>query len=415
MAENRTPRALKPGAVLNNRYIIKDMIGAGGFGITYLGLDQSLNQPCAIKEYFPIDWATRSDGTLAVIQGNQPRIKEAYEHGKAVFINEARILVGLQQENAVVNAFDYFEANNTAYIVMEYISGTNLSKLVRGQGVLSIQLANRMLQEMADALYRIHKKMLLHRDISPDNIIVREDGVFKLIDFGATRAYAINEPQTMSVMVKPGFAPIEQYMKSGAQGPWSDIYALAATYYFVLTRKKIPAAPDREMGVEVEPLKELVPDLPDKINAGIMRALSRSYKDRPQTMKEFVMDLGFTKRIAVEGGGTQVNLAKPRLRLKGGDGPNDLEWEIPARGIRIGRDQKRSDICFADQQISGLHVEIIYDRNKRIFMIQNQSKTNPVYIGQTELGPGKTARISSGEWFSLRVNDGSYDFRVEVR
>ncbi len=415
MAVNHTPRALRSEVVLNDRYIIQEMIGAGGFGITYRGFDKIENHECAIKEYFPIDWGTRKEGTLDIKTKDHPRVMEAYEHGKSVFINEARILVGLEHEAAVVNAFDYFEANNTAYIVMEYIKGTNLSKLVKEQGVLNTDAANLMLQEMADALYRIHKKMLLHRDISPDNIIVSDDGDFKLIDFGATRAYAINEPQTMSVMVKPGFAPIEQYMKAGMHGPWSDIYALAATYYYVLTRKKIPAAPDREMGAEVEQLKELVPDISDRINTGIMRALSRSYKDRPQTMKEFVRELGLNRRITTTSLGKQAFTAKPRLRLKGGDGPNDLEWQIPERGIRIGRDSKKSDICLADQQISGLHAEIVYDRNDNVFLIYNRSKTNPVYIGQVELGPLMCTKVASGESFSLRVNDGSYEFRVEVR
>ena len=415
MAGNLTPRALRTGVVLNNRYMIKDTIGAGGFGITYLGQDQKNSRLCAIKEYFPIDWAARTSGTTTVVQGEQQRVKEAYEHGKAVFINEAKILVGLQHEEAVVNASDYFETNNTAYIVMEYIEGTNLSKLVKTQGPMPIERANLMLQEMADALYRIHKKMLLHRDISPDNIIVRDDGVFKLIDFGATRAYANNEPQTMSVMVKPGYAPIEQYMKSGNQGPWSDIYALAATYYFVVSGKKIPAAPDREMGIQAEPLNTLVNDIPERINNAIMRALSRSYKDRPQTMKEFVMDLGLNKRSSSVSTAPGIAVSKPRLRLKGGDGPNDLEWEIPARGIRIGRDQKRSDICFADKQISGLHAEVEYISDERIFIIHNRSRTNPVFIGRQELGPEKSIKVGSGEWFSIRVDGSSYDFRVEVR
>ena len=222
-------RAMRAGVLLKNRYFLGRVLGIGGFGITYLAFDSRLRQRCAVKEYFPVEWAVRMAGTNQIEPNSQLK-DELYYHGKDVFVKEANILLEFQRESHIVNVRDFFEQNGTAYLVMEYVQGVTLSRYMREQNKpLSIALANQMVQEIGDSLHRVHKKNLLHRDISPDNIMYDNKGEMKLIDFGATREFALNSPQSISVMVKPGFAPIEQYSRSGRQGPHTDVYGLAAT------------------------------------------------------------------------------------------------------------------------------------------------------------------------------------------
>ena len=169
-------RAMRAGVLLKNRYFLGRVLGIGGFGITYLAFDSRLRQRCAVKEYFPVEWAVRMAGTNQIEPNSQLK-DELYYHGKDVFVKEANILLEFQRESHIVNVRDFFEQNGTAYLVMEYVQGVTLSRYMREQNKpLSIALANQMVQEIGDSLHRVHKKNLLHRDISPDNIMYDNKG-----------------------------------------------------------------------------------------------------------------------------------------------------------------------------------------------------------------------------------------------
>ncbi len=408
--EEKTPRdqrALPPGVLLQNRYFLGRVLGIGGFGITYLAFDSRLRQRCAVKEYFPAEWAMRSSGTNRIIPNSQIK-DDLYRHGKEVFVNEANILLEFQREPHIVNVRDFFEANGTAYLVMEYVQGVNLNRYMREKGsVLPLSLANQMVQEVGDSLHRVHKKNLLHRDISPDNIMYDRSGEMKLIDFGATREYAMNSPQSMSIMVKPGFAPIEQYSRSGKQGPHTDVYALAATYYHIVTGAKLPTAPDRESGVEVIPLKQIKPDIPDYVNAAIGHALEKKWQNRTANMKEFVREMHLSHRPSdshLPGTGCVCMRTADGIR----------EWPLWNDRIRIGRNRQSCQIFLNSPQISGEHCDIVFDRMGNQFQITNYSG-NRTYTQRGTLEKGQSVCLQAGEWFYMQTNEQQYVFYVEVK
>lgn len=228
-------KTLEEGTLLQNgRYQLGAVLGAGGFGITYAAWDLTLEQSVAIKEFFPEAICRRdvreSDEVLVSDEDYQ-----SYQIGLLRFNREARILVTLQNIKSVVAAYDWFEDNGTAYIVMEFVRGKNLDQYVRDENIDSTKLFELM-RDLVDSLVSIHEQGVLHRDISPSNILVQEDGTVKLIDFGAATIEERRlEGKDRTVMFNRQFAPIEQYDETGRQGPWTDVYALSATLYYVIT------------------------------------------------------------------------------------------------------------------------------------------------------------------------------------
>ena len=400
-------RAMRAGVLLKNRYFLGRVLGIGGFGITYLAFDSRLRQRCAVKEYFPVEWAVRMAGTNQIEPNSQLK-DELYYHGKDVFVKEANILLEFQRESHIVNVRDFFEQNGTAYLVMEYVQGVTLSLYMREQNKpLSIALANQMVQEIGDSLHRVHKKNLLHRDISPDNIMYDNKGEMKLIDFGATREFALNSPQSISVMVKPSFAPIEQYSRSGRQGPHTDVYGLAATYYYVVSGKKLPTAPDREAGVEIKPLKELLPHIPSHINAAINHALQKKWQTRTRNMKEFVHEMHLSHRIVSDG--RQKSLA---FIIWQGQGENQ-RIDLIHNQIKIGRNRAKCQYVITNPQISGEHCEVTYDTENNQFYVKNYSR-NYTYTKFGALLMGQSVTLKAGEWFYLQTQSQRYLFFLEV-
>ena len=223
--------------LLNSRYTIIRCLGQGGFGITYSAKDTRLEQDVVIKEYFPQQLVQERSGTR-IVTGSLPDETSLYSKGKEQFLNEARTLATLFEIPGIVKVLDYFEENNTAYIVMEYVKGVSLLEwLERRSEPCSFKEACQMLVPIMDALEKVHKKGLLHRDISPDNIMVLEDGSVKLLDFGAAREFFLenDREKTMTILVKSGYAPPEQYESKGKHGPWTDVYALSSVVYEMIT------------------------------------------------------------------------------------------------------------------------------------------------------------------------------------
>ena len=278
-------RCLKPGVILKERYKIEEVIGAGGFGITYRAWDPLLQSYVAIKEYYPSGIATRraDSSKVCVPVGQEQR---EYHRGRIRFLKEAQDVARFQSEPNIVSIYDYLEENDTAYMVMEYLHGCTLKQYIREHGGrLDTDHILHICLSVLDALAVVHKAGMIHRDISPENIFICEDLTVKLIDFGAAKQVYLDGEQTMSVVLKPGYAPPEQYAKKDKQGPWTDIYALGATLYFAATGEKPEESFGRVLEDTIKPVCEVNPEIPRAMSQVIMRAMSVKIEDRYQTVE----------------------------------------------------------------------------------------------------------------------------------
>lgn len=228
------PMVLPMGIKLADKIIIGRVMGKGGFGVTYLGYDTRMEKAIAVKEYYPNGMVYRSPGTADVFI-NDSRSAEAFEKGAEKFYTEAKMVAQFNGNPNIVSVYDYFKANNTVYLVMEYLKGITLKKYLKKHGKLSDGQALYIMDKIAAALSITHSAGVLHRDISPDNIMICKDGKVKLIDFGAARQIMAESSSNLTVVMKPGYTPIEQYTKKGKQGAWTDIYSLGVSVYYALT------------------------------------------------------------------------------------------------------------------------------------------------------------------------------------
>jgi serine/threonine protein kinase len=278
-----SPLQLKPGTILNGKYWIGRVLGHGGFGITYLACDLNLGLKLAVKEYFPQGMATRQphDATISVYSG---ATREQFEYGLEKFIDEARTLARFDAVPEIVTAKDFFRENGTAYLAMSYVDGITLKEYVNRQGGrLRLDGALTLLLPVLKALEQVHEAGILHRDISPDNIYVTRSYQVKLLDFGAARLAMGEHSKSLSVLLKPGYAPEEQYRSRGKQGPWTDVYAVGATMYRLLTGVNPPEALDRLQEDEMKRPSELGAELPAEVEAVLLKALSVRGSERYQS------------------------------------------------------------------------------------------------------------------------------------
>ncbi|MHB8065355.1 MAG: serine/threonine protein kinase, partial [Ruminiclostridium sp.] len=278
---------LPAGTILLGKFIIGKLLGKGGFGVTYLAYDLIRECKVAIKEYMPDTLSYRTPGNTLVSTYLGEK-EESFKLGAEKFYEEAKTVSKFNGHPNIINVSEFFYENNTAYFVMEYIDGMDLKTYVMQKGgKISEEESITLLSPIMDALIIVHSIGILHRDISPDNIYITKDGDVKLLDFGAARQVMGEKSKSLSVVLKPGFAPMEQYQSRGNQGPWTDVYALAATMYYSLVGQVPEAAMDRidndnlkspaELGVNVQPKMEKI----------LSKALSLRAADRYQSMGEF--------------------------------------------------------------------------------------------------------------------------------
>ena len=290
--EGKYPFALRAGSILNGRYIVGRVLGQGGFGITYLAQDYQTKGLVAIKEYLPTEFAGRTTGTYAVQVYSGDR-RENFEYGKEQFLAEAKTLAEFIGNDHIVRIYSYFEEYGTAYLAMEYIDGESLDKYMSHHGGrLSVEKANELLIPVMEALDWVHSKGIVHRDIAPDNIIVTKDGRAKLIDFGAARYSTGEKSKSLDVILKHGFAPKEQYVRRGRQGPFTDVYAMAATYYYAITGKVPPDSIERMDEDELIPPTTLGVKMSKKAEDALLKGLEVSASERYQRMGELAEGLG---------------------------------------------------------------------------------------------------------------------------
>ena len=278
--------ALPLGTILNGRYLVGKVLGIGGFGITYLGYDLTLEIKVAIKEYMPSALATRHPDHYSVALTG--RVEEDYQYGMERFLDEAKILAKLQNTPHIVSVQNYFKENGTAYFVMEYIDGMSLKAYLAKNGdKIPYNQAIAILQPIMEALVQVHALNLLHRDISPDNIYITSKGESRLLDFGAAR-FALGDGKSVSVILKHGYAPEEQYSSHGNQGPWTDVYAMGATLYRCITGQLPPDSVERIHGDTMKRPSELGFRIPANVENAIMKALAVKTEDRFPNMEAFI-------------------------------------------------------------------------------------------------------------------------------
>lgn len=282
---------LRKGTRLIGRYTIERVLGQGGFGITYLGIDELHEKKVAIKEFFPQGIVTRNieyeDAVTVTFVGE----KDNYNKGKEKFLKEARIMARFSKDEGIVKAQDFFEINNTAYIVMEYLEGITLKQYLRENERIEPEELLELFVPLIESLDEIHSQGLIHRDISPDNIMVLLGGKIKLMDFGAARDYTDFGEKSLSLILKPGYAPPEQYQTHGVQGPWTDIYALCATMYKCLTGENPPDAIERVMDDNLKEISEFGIPVSKQMEETIIKGMSISARNRYQNIEEFCEDL----------------------------------------------------------------------------------------------------------------------------
>lgn len=279
---------LKQGTILENRYRINRVIGEGGFGITYEAVNTKIDMTVAIKEFFCREYIHRD-----VTESNQIKItyaatQEPFERAKNRFLQEAKTLSGLSDENAIVKILDYFEENGTAYIVMNFLQGISLDQYIRINGPMKWAEMLEKIKPLLETLEHMHNRGVIHRDISPSNIMVLPGGKLCLLDFGAAKDIIKKEKTTSIVFTKQGYTPIEQYANHGNVDAWSDVYALSAVCYECLTGECPPDSLQRSVFDEYRTLKQCGIEAPDELDMVLKKGLAVKAENRYQNMKELL-------------------------------------------------------------------------------------------------------------------------------
>lgn len=310
------PYAMKTNTIIHGRYLVGKVLGQGGFGITYIGFDLVLNIKVAIKEYFPMGMATREQSRSNTLlwsptQVNTKQRQDGYEN----FLKEARKTAKIDSIPSIVRVRDTFLENETAYIIMDFVEGVTLKDKLAQSGPMPVSECIRFLKPMMEGLAQVHKMGIIHRDISPDNIIVQPDGNLKLLDLGAAKDMTSGQGQSQLV-TKKGFSPLEQYTEAGQIGPWTDVYALCATIYYCITGKMIPSALDRMGNDGVTFPAGMKESIPPHIEAALKAGLAIEAKNRLQSVNDLLERLNGAK----EEPAVRTDSKKDMKKAKGGVG-----------------------------------------------------------------------------------------------
>lgn len=278
---------LPPGTVLHDKYLLGRALGQGGFGITYIAMDTNLGIKLAVKEYLPQELATRISGH-SMVSAYKTSLADQFNYGLEKFLEEARTLARFIAHPNVIEVRDYFEANGTAYLVMSYVEGVTLQEHLRSSGgKITVDEALNIFNPVLDALQEIHSKGILHRDISPDNLLVDRKGRVILIDFGSARQAMGERSKSLSVIMKAGYSPVEQYQSKGKQGPWTDIYAVAASFYRCITGTMPPESIERITEDLMAPPSQLGVVIEAGTEEALLKALAVKSVHRFREVKEF--------------------------------------------------------------------------------------------------------------------------------
>ncbi len=287
---------LLPGKVVGGKYMIGKVLGYGGFGVTYIGWDNTLRRKVAVKEYLPSDFATRSYGTdLLTVFSGEATVQ--FEAGLNSFISEAKRLAKFNRIPEIVDIYDCFVENGTGYIIMEYLEGVTVKEMLKEQERIPVKEAHRIALAVLRGLSEVHKEGIIHRDIAPDNIFINKKGEVKLLDFGAARYATAVQSRSLSVVLKPGYAPEEQYRSRGEQGPWTDVYAMGATLYRMITGIRPEESIERMAEDNLKPPSALGIEIDPNMEIALMNSLNVKKEYRTQDAKTFYEELGSEEKV----------------------------------------------------------------------------------------------------------------------
>lgn len=285
--QQKFPVALRAGTVLNDRYIVGRVLGQGGFGITYVAFDTQLQAKVAVKEYMPSDMATRVEGTIVSVMMDTRA--EDFTYGAERFQEEARTLAKFIGHPNIAGVSSYFDQNGTSYFVMDYIEGVSFkSYIANNGGKVSVDETLNVMIPVLRALTAVHAEGFIHRDVTPDNIYISKDGNVKLLDFGSARYSIGDKSKSLDVILKVGYAPKEQYIRRGRQGPYTDVYSCAACFYAALTGYLPPESLERLDHDELVPVSQAGVAVPEWLDKAILKGLAVQPEDRFQSAAEFL-------------------------------------------------------------------------------------------------------------------------------
>ena len=296
-ASPKEPIQLAPGTLLADRYILGHAVGAGGFGIIYKAWDKKLETIVAVKEFFVVRLMTRAMGRREVII-NKKSMQE-FRYRKERFLAEARTMAKFGTHRNIPNVFEFFEENGTAYIVMELLSGQPLNEYMQQNGgKVDREFALHITNEVGQALKSLHQAGIIHRDVAPDNVYICSgpDQRIKLLDLGAAKL-ADSTDDVIDIILKPGYSPVEQYDNSSAIGDWTDIYALGATLYVMLTGVKPEESTNRKIEDKVASPHEIDPSIPENISNAVMKAMAVEKNLRFKSVEEFLQAVNREKKV----------------------------------------------------------------------------------------------------------------------
>lgn len=278
---------LKRSSILAGKYLVGRVLGEGGFGITYIGLDLNYGYRVAIKEFYPNGYVTRDGASTCRVTDYEGSNYQTVQKWKKSFIKEAQALARCTDLPGVVGVKEFFQENNTAYIILEYLEGETLKEyLKRCGGRISVEDTLRFMKPVMISLQQVHEQGLIHRDISPDNLMVLSGDNVKLLDFGAAREYEVGDEKSLSVMLKPGYAPEEQYRTKGRQGPWSDVYALCSSIYKCITGVTPPEAMERMRQDDLAAPSQMGICISKKVETTLLKGMAVYAEQRIQSMRE---------------------------------------------------------------------------------------------------------------------------------
>ena len=403
------PHQLPVYSIIGGRYMVGKTLGAGGFGITYVGYDLKMDSKVAIKEFF-MSGVVNREYSLTVIP-TEEKSKATFTKGKTRFLDEAQILAQFVDEPGIVNVRDYFEENGTAYIIMAFLEGQDLRAYAKEHGKLSFDEALELLEPAMLALDKVHKKGLIHRDISPANLMLLKDGSVKVLDFGTARAQSLMGEKSLSVMLKPGFAPEEQYRTHGEQGPWTDMYAMCATFYRLITGETPPPSTDRTFEDSIKLPSELGAKITAKQEAVLMKGLAVKSAERIQSMDELIKCMKGEQKLKVKLPWKKIGLAAAAAvvavgifaftKFAGNDADSGV---LPAAAETDGVSQEPIEYEWVMKSKYMMTEKMLIEANGDIYQIERNEYDE---YGRTL--KTTTASYFEGEYLSSYYNAWEYD------
>lgn len=292
---------LDPGTIIGGKYIVGRVLSYGGHTVSYMGMDAEKNRKVIVKEYLPSDFSTRSEGEkeVTIYSGDG---QQQFEQGLTNFLNEANRIQHLQNINGIAKVYDCISENETGYVISEYVEGHTLKEILENGKRYSAEEAANFIRKILQGLVEVHRMDIVHCDISPETIMITNSGDIKLTDFGATRYVTTANSKSLSIILKRGFAPEEQYRSKGVRGPWTDVYALGAVMYYMITGTIPQESVERALSDDLKEPSKLGISIPKNIENALMNALNVYQKDRTPSAEAFLAELNSreVKRIKVK-------------------------------------------------------------------------------------------------------------------